>query len=131
MNIFKSCQQPIQFQDDAYFCGCNVDVDGNDCNADLVCPLNCQPTSPKPTTEGTTADTNATPTGTMTTGTGPVPTVAPWQCAQCLGAYGKCIDESDNGHSTTCYGSSELCLYLTKSTFNFLFCLHTISTLAL
>ena len=51
----------------------------------------------------------------MTTGTGPVPTVAPWQCAQCLGAYGKCIDESDNGHSTTCYGSSETCLYLTKS----------------
>ena len=54
---------------------------------------------------------------TMTTGTGPVPTVAPWQCAQCLGAYGKCIDESDNGHSTTCYGSSGTCLYLTKSTF--------------
>ena len=67
----------------------------------------------------------------MTTGTGPMPTVAPWQCAQCLGAYGKCVDESDNGHSTTCYGSSQQCLYLTKSMFNFLICFQTISTLVL
>ena len=114
---FNPLEHKKLFQDNACYCFC----EGNYCN---VNPCECGLTTAVPPTDITTGDTNATPTGTMTTGTGPMPTVAPWQCAQCLGAYGKCVDESDNGHSTTCYGSSQQCLYLTKSTLSFLICLH-------
>ena len=77
--------------------------------------MDCEATTAGPSTEPTT-DPNPMTTGSNNpTETGPTPTEAPWKCAQCFGVNGLCLDESDNGHSSTCYGSSGKCFYMTQS----------------